>query len=337
MKRKLFIIFLLINITLLNFIGCTKVSDETPVSKQGFYFDTIITITLYGKDKDSILSDCFKIADKYDTEFSTTKTNGDIYRINHSNGLPVTVADDTIELLNKGIWYTKMSHGVFNITLGQLSNLWNFDDQTKTTIPTDTQIQEALSTIDIDAISIQGNEVTMKNPNTQIDLGGIAKGYIADKMKEYLLKKHITSGIINLGGNVLTIGKKMDNTSYSVGIQKPFAEDGTPIATLQIADSSVVTSGTYQRYYRINHELYHHLLDLSTGYPMNNDLSSVTIVNASSVDGDALSTICFLYGLNKGKAYIESLDHTEAIFVTTDNKVYYTSGLKDKITIVNGN
>ena len=133
----------------------------------------------------------------------------------------------------------------------------------------------------------------LKDPQAKIDLGGIAKGFIADEMRSFLNKKGITSGVISLGGNVLTLGKKADHSSYTIGIQKPFSETGTSLGTLNVSDASVVSSGIYERYYRVNGKLYHHILDTSTGYPVENHLYQVTIISDISMDGDALSTTCF--------------------------------------------
>ena len=185
--------------------------------------------------------------------------------------------------------------------------------------------------MDYKKIKIQGNTVCLKDPATKLDLGGIAKGYIADCMKSYLKKHGITKGIINLGGSVLCIGEKDRNVPFTVGIQKPFAEDGTPLFTLKVKDLSVVTSGTYQRYFRKNGKLYHHILNTKTGLPVQNHLTSVTIISNRSTDGDALSTTAFCMGEKDGLAYIEKLKNTEAIFVLDSGNILKTSGIGTKI------
>ena len=147
-------------------------------------------------------------------------------------------------------------------------------------------------------------------------------------MKAYLNKQGITSGLINLGGNVLCVGPKTgEEKTYTIAIQKPFSEDGTVLATVKVSDASVVTSGTYQRYFEVNGKRYHHILDLKTGYPCNNTLDSVTIISKKSVDCDALSTTVFLMGLDDGLSYVENLSGVEAIFVTTNGDIKYTSGI----------
>ncbi len=319
--------------------GCSS-PKENKVSKSGFYFDTVITITLYNTNSDSYINDCFDLAQKYENMFSNTIDSSDISKINSSAGQnAVTVSDDTITLINKAIHYSKLSNGALDITIGKLSDLWNFSEISKninndenitdsSVIPSENDINQAVSTIDYNGIVISGNDVMLKNPNSKLDLGAIAKGYIADKMKEYLNSKNVKSGIINLGGNVLTIGKKSDNSDYIVGIQKPFDQQGTTIAKLKISDKSVVTSGIDQRYYEVDGKIYHHILDTKTGYPVENDLLSVTIISDSSCDGDALSTTCYSLGKEKGMELIESVDNVEAVFITDDYEIIKSSGAK---------
>ena len=166
--------------------------------------------------------------------------------------------------------------------------------------------------------------MTLTDPKSAIDLGGIAKGYMADQLKEYLLGEGVTSAIINLGGNVLTIGEKPDGTSFNIGIQKPFDKQNATITSVQVKDSSVVTSGSYERYFKLGDTIYHHILNTETGYPCDNGLLSVTILSKESIDGDALSTACFTLGLEEGQKLIESLEDIDAIFVTDDYEIIDT-------------
>ena len=151
-------------------------------------------------------------------------------------------------------------------------------------------------------------------------------------MKEYLTGHGVESGMINLGGNVLVIGSKPDGSAYQIGIEKPFAERNVSIAALSITDQTVVSSGIYERYFEKDGKIYHHILDTSTGYPIENNLYSVTIICDSSTDGDGLSTTCFALGLDAGMDLIESLDHTEAVFITSDMQVHKSSGIGNTIS-----
>lgn len=340
MSEKFHVPVLAIALSLcLTLTGCSFVSNTNPVTKSGFYFNTVISIRLYDASKEHLLDDCFSMAELYEGYFSNTIEGSDISKINAAAGKPVAVHEETIEVLEKGIEYGRLSDGAFDITIGRLSDLWDFStkallDQTDSSmVPSEADIRKALATVDYRNIEINGTEVTLKNPDARIDLGGIAKGYIADKMKAYLIANGVTSGWINLGGNVLTIGSRPDNAPFTIGIQMPFSGDNSTIASLQITDKTVVSSGIYERYFMADDILYHHILDTRTGYPYDNDLLGVTIITDYSADGDGLSTTCFSLGLEKGMELIESLPDTEAVFITSDYVMHQSSGIGTTIPI----
>lgn len=321
MEKKTFIFLYIVLFSF--FIGCGNSPEK--ISKSGFYFDTVITVTLYDKKYEPLLEDCFKLADTYEQYFSATRSDSDVSKINTAGGKPVEVHEETMELIQKGLYYSQVSGGGFDITVGNLTSLWDFT-QEKPAVPKDSDIQNAVESIDYRNVEVSGNTVSLKNPQTHIDLGGIAKGYIADKMKEYLMEQGVTEGIINLGGNVLCLGEKTDG-AYRIGVQKPFDMEGTPLLALEISDKTVVTSGVYERCFTLEDKLYHHILNPASGYPYDNHLVSVTIICKNSVDGDGLSTACFSMGLEKGMEFIENLSDTEAVFITEDNELHFSSGM----------
>lgn len=336
--RKHLLLFLLTWIMILPLLQGCSTSGNQKVSRTGFYFDTIITITLYGTNDESYIESCFTLAGEYEQMFSNTIENSEISRINHADGQFVSVSDETIELLTAAEKYGAISNGKFDVTIGELSDLWNFSEIAEnlstegnetdaSVLPQKSDIESALSHVDYRNIEIDGCRVRLLDPESKIDVGGIAKGYIADKMRVYLTDVGITSGIISLGGNVLTLGPKADDTPYTIGIQKPFATTGTPLGTIKIKDASVVSSGIYERYYRVNGKMYHHILDTATGYPIENNLYQVTIISEKSIDGDALSTTCFALGLDDGMKLIEETDGIEAIFVTDEGEIHCSSGI----------
>ncbi len=245
-----------------------KPKAQQKVSKQGFYFDTIIQITLYGTTDEKYIDDCFDMAKKYEDMLSNTVSYSEVSKINDAAGKEyVTVSNDTLELIKKGIEYGDTSDGRFDITIGKLSDLWNFSEIAENTdskdnevdasvVPSDAQIQSELSHVNYRNIQINGNDVMLTDSKAKLDLGGIAKGFIA---------------------------------------------------------------------YRVDGKLYHHILDTTTGYPVKNNLYSVTIISDSSCDGDALSTTCFALGIDKAKELINSLSGVEAIFVTDDYSIITTS------------
>lgn len=304
--------------------GCTTLPKSESLTMTGTYFDTVVQIEVWGADQDMI-EHCRKMCETYEQMLSATIKTSEISRINNAGGEPVSVSDDTAELIEKGIEYGEISGGLFDITIAPASGLWNFTDNEDKTLPDPDELAEAVSHIDYRCVHVDGNTVVLTDPEAQIDLGGIAKGYIADRLKEYLEGEGIEHALIDLGGNMLALGGRYDGTDFRIGLQKPFAETGTAMAALSINDQSVVTSGDYERYFEKDGMIYHHILDPSTGYPVQNDLDQVTIISDRSVDGDALSTTCFAMGLEDGMELIRSLDGVEAIFVTKDGEIHTSS------------
>lgn len=313
-------VFVLSFIMLINISGCSKPSANESIKTTGVYFDTIITITLWGADEE-ILDYCKEICSRYEQLFSRTIETSDVSRINSARGTAVEVDAETSELIEKALYYSQLSNGAFDITIAPLSELWDIENNPGN-IPNETDIEEAISHVDYENILVDGNTVTLKDPKAAIDLGGIAKGFIADKLKEYLKSQGIQRGLIDLGGNLLTIGTKAKGEPFRIGIQKPFDERNETITTVEIKDQSVVSSGTYERYFEKDGKIYHHLLNPHTGFPYENNLLQVTIISDYSVDGDALSTACFGLGLEEGRALIKSLDGIRAIFVTEDYQLH---------------
>ncbi len=309
----------------------TNNSVNDKIQKSSFKLNTIITITLYGTQDESIIDGAFALCDKYENLLSRTKSSSEIYQLNHASNNSFEVSDDTLDLLKRGLDYCRVSNGAFDLSVEPLTSLWNFGSD-KQRLPEREEIENALSHVGYEDIKIEGNTVTMK-AGMGIDLGAIAKGYIADKIKEYLLEHKVTSATINLGGNVLCVGKKPDGSPFRIGIQKPFEDRNETIAVMELDDVSVVSSGIYERYFEVDGTQYHHILNPSTGYPYDNNLLSVTIISKESTDGDALSTTCFALGLEKGLELIESMEDTYAVFITKDDTLHYSKGFLENIVV----
>ena len=301
--------------------GCGR--QSTPVSDTGFYFDTVITITLYEEDNKSLLDECMALAGHYEALLSPTVEGSDVWKINANPGTFITVDKDTLSLLQEALSYAEVSDGMVTPSIGALSSLWNFGSDCPQMVPESQAIQNALAHIDYHSIEIQGSRVRLNDPEAVIDLGFIAKGFIADKMKEFLLSKGVTSALINLGGNLVTVGSKPDGTPFKIGIQKPFASSGTAALTLDLTDISVVSSGNYERYFEKDGRLYHHILSAETGYPVENELSQVTILSPDSTQADALSTLCFILGYEKAVRLLENYPDVQAVFITEDGQILY--------------
>ena len=166
------------------------------------------------------------------------------------------------------------------------------------------------------------------DPETRLDLGGIAKGYIGDRMADYLAEQGVTSGIVNLGGNVICIGGKTDEEDFVIGVEAPFSDRTQIVGTIKARDLTLVTSGVYERKIEVGGTMYHHILDTKTGWPVDTDLNAVTLTAARghSMDIDALSTICLIFGADEGMKLIESMDGIEGVFVLSDGSIRSTGG-----------
>ncbi|MDD3172832.1 MAG: FAD:protein FMN transferase [Herbinix sp.] len=320
--------------------GCSKTSsnistdtqDAEYITKSSFLLNTEVTINLYDKQDETILDECFALIAKLENIYSRTSETSELYKLNNRTlpheGDLYQISDKLSDLLNFGLYYSKLSGGAFDISIEPITSLWDFTS-TDPVVPSDTDIQAALPYVNYKNLHLDGNNIAFDKDKVGIDLGAIAKGYIADKVKDFLLSKGVNSAMINLGGNVLCIGEKPDGTTFHVGIQKPFADRNEIIGVMDINGLSIVSSGVYERCFTVNGVQYHHILNPKTGYSYDNGMISVTIISKKSVDGDGLSTSCFALGLEKGLKLINSLPDTYAVFITSDYEIHYSDGFKE--------
>ena len=321
MKKKLLAI--LLALTLLS-AGCAGNVQNEKLNYTDVLFDTVIQIDIFDNADKELLTGCRELCLKYDSMLSRTNEQSEIYKINHADGEFVEVSLETLELVEQGLYYGDLSKGAFDITIGAVSSLWDFQSE-EHILPSSEDIDAAVRHISYECVEIEDSKIRLTDSDAMLDLGAIAKGYIADKLKEYLVENGVEHALINLGGNILIIGDKPDGSKYNIGIQKPFDKTGQPITSVKVSDTSLVTTGIYERCFEKDDTLYHHILDPATGYPCQNNLYSVTIVTKSSIMADALSTTCFLLGLKDGMNLINSLDGVEALFITNDYELHYSN------------
>ena len=303
--------------------------NSDPIQRTDFLLNTFVDIKIYDSDDTTILDDAMAICKDYESRFSRTIETSEIYELNHRTPDQQTfeLSDDTAELLENALHYCELSDGAFDITIEPVSSLWDFTSG-EAVIPDESAISSAVQHVGYENLVLDGNTLTFLSPDTTLDLGAIAKGYIADQIKEHLEESGVKSAIINLGGNVLCVGAKPNGSPFKIGLQKPFAEASETFATVSIDDMSVVTSGVYERHFEVDGKNYHHILDPETGYPYDNGLISVTILSESSVDGDGLSTTCFSLGLEKGLELVNALDGVYACFIDENYNIYYSDGME---------
>ena len=309
--KKFISLQLLLVLTLL--CGCTDNRENTDTR---FMLDTVVSLT--ADCNDETLEKAFELCKGYESLFSPNLKDSDVYRLN-SHNTPVTVSEETVTVIERAIHYGELSLGKFDITIYPVTKLWDFNNQI---VPEKKEIAEALKSVDYQSISLNGNTADLNG--RQIDLGGIAKGYIADKAVELFKSENVPYGIVNLGGNVKVFGERQT----VIGIKEPFSEDSIA-ARISLKNTSIVTSGTYERYIEADGKLYHHILDTSTGYAVETDLISASVICESALDADALATICIIKGKTSAKQLIESIGGTEAVFIDKNGKLSYTSGIKE--------
>ena len=321
-KRKRLTAFICAALLLLS--GCSgKLPGKEELSYTDTLFDTVISVRILDPADQDVLDGCKKLCQDYDALFSKTNEDSEIYKINHAKGEAVEVSEDTLKLIKTGLYYSDLSNGLFDITIGPVSKLWDFKAE-KPSVPSSKSISKAIRHVDYKKVIIDGNTVRLEDRKASLDVGAIAKGYIADRIKDYLKENGIRHAIIDLGGNILTLGTKTDGSKYNIGIQRPFDEAGSPITSVKVADQSVVTTGVYERYFEVDGKKYHHILSPTRGQPCKNSLYSVTIITDSSLTADALSTACFLMGYKKGMRLINQLENVDAVFITKDFELHFS-------------
>ncbi len=299
-----------------------------PLTETVFAFDTVVTLT--ASCEEALMQQLVDRCSYFEQHFSRTLEGSDIWRINNAQGAPVEVAPETAAAISRGLEFGRLSDGLFDITIGAVSSLWDFKEGIR---PDDEQIAEAVRHIDYRGVSVDGTTVTLADPQAMLDLGGIAKGVIADDLAQMLADGGCQSAIINLGGNVFVVGSKPDGSPWRVGIQDPNAPTATAVvASLECAQTSVVTSGLYERTFTEEGVRYHHILDPRTGFPAETDLVSSSIVSASSTEGDAYATWMFLLGHDGALQHIEDTPGLEGMVVDQQNEISMTSGAKFQLS-----
>lgn len=308
-NRRLWAVWSLLFVLVLVIAGCSdKQKEESkvnkdPYSKQELLLGTYVQIRIYDDGKEEVLDKAFDRIKELGDKITVNEEGSEIDAVNEKAGIePVKVSDDVYTLLKKAYEYSQDSNGGFDMAIGPITQLWHigFDDARK---PSQEEIDQALKLVDYHKVVLNDNEKTayLEEKGMELDLGAIAKGYITDEVVKVLEDNGVTTAIIDLGGNVYVLGHspRGEDEDWNVGIQDPNKARNTVIGTVKERDKTLVTSGIYERYLKVNGETYHHLFDPKTGYPFDNDIAGVTIITNKSIDGDGLSTAVFSMGVKK--------------------------------------
>lgn len=287
-------------------------------------------ITAYGENAESVLNQAEKKVSELEKLWSVTDESSEIYVVNHSNGASVAVSDETAELLDFSLDISEMTDGALDCTIYPVLTEWGFTTGNYK-VPTNEKISELLGNTGYEKISLDGQNVMILE-NMQIDLGAVGKGYTGDLIVDILQENGIDSALLDLGGNIQTVGTKPDGTDWKLGLKSPFDEEN--FATLEISDCAVITSGGYERYFTGDDgETYWHILDPETGRPAHSGLVSVTVIGKEGRLCDALSTSLFVMGLDKATEIWKQRDDFEMVLVSDKGGIYLTEGLEDNFSL----
>ncbi len=321
MKRTLLPILLLLLLT-----ACGQGQEEPAmVQKTNFQMDTVVTVTLYDWTDDTAIDRAFQEISRLEALLSVEKEGSDLDRLAKAAGQDwVEIAPETREVLELAKESYTISDQMLDVTAGPLIDLWDINNGGH--YPSQAELDAVLPLIGGDRLLVEDGRAFLSDPGMKANLGAVAKGYIADRVKDLLTGLGVEHAVLDLGRNILLIGGKAEDTPFRIGIQDPNGEAGELLAVLEVSDKSLVTSGVYERYFEYEGKRYHHILDPKTGFPVENGLAAVTILSDASAQGDALSTTCLLLGRERGMALIESLPGVEALFVDSDGTQTATSG-----------
>lgn len=320
----------------LSCVSCSETEDI--IKKTDFLFDTVVSVTLYGTSDEALLDDCFSFLKGFEKVFSTTDDESELYKVNTSSQLELGLSAGLYDVLEIALRYAEMTDGAFDPTIEPVSSLYDFSGDFVP--PVQESVTAGLEKVDYNHISLMTNnngEKILKRDSSdiRIDLGAAAKGYIADRCRDYLAQQGIKSALIDLGGNIYCLGGKTEDgetKSFNVGVYDPLANDGSSFCTLKARDISIVTSGIYQRSAMYNNKLYHHILDSRTGMPVESELAGVTITGPDSLECDLLSTACFICGYEKAKECNFIHDDFGAAFVYKSGEIMYLGNFESLLT-----
>ncbi len=326
LNKKSLIAIILCAVIVFGIVSYDFISGRSSCEKTSVAMGTVVTVKLFGFGAKNDL-------DKIETEInglensvlSWRKEGSDVYRINKGSGTQVSVSPDTVKIIGQCIDISDDCGGVFDITIGNVTKLWDFGGNNQR-LPSDDEIKTALGSVGYKNVSISGNAVQIKKGQS-LDLGAVGKGFVCDKIKELLDKGRTKSAVVSVGGSLLIYG----NRTFSVGIVNP-DNDKQSMGTLKLKDTCVSTSGNYEKYFEQDGKRYHHILNATTGYPATSEFKSVTVVCESGLISDALSTVCYIAGYRKSIEILKKFD-AEAVFIFNNNAVRVTDGLSGKFTV----
>ncbi|MBQ7153959.1 MAG: FAD:protein FMN transferase [Synergistaceae bacterium] len=330
MKRKYIVAALLV----LAGIFSWAIAPVPEVSRQGFAMNTLIRMTFSTKDE-AVLDDAYSLLHELDAELSMYNPSSDISRINSGAGVErVNVPASVVEVVRDSVRVYELTEGVFNPLIGAVTRLWKIN-RADNTVPSREELDAVLGLSGIENLEIGDDYVYLKSKGCVLDLGGIAKGYASKKIADLAKSRGVTSGLIDLGGNIYAVGKKTDGETWKIGVRDPLEPAGNPELALSVEDCAVITSGGYERFKVVDGKRYSHFFDPKTGESVMSDVLSVTIVTPDGSLGDGLATAFMIAGVDESVRLLGKMqDAPGVIFIREKDggpEILASMNLKDKI------
>ncbi|MCM1127391.1 MAG: FAD:protein FMN transferase [Lachnospiraceae bacterium] len=305
-------------------------TDGSKADASFFAMSTYISLTAYGKEADRAVLDAQAKAEELEKLWSTTDAASEVYALNHSGGVPVSVSGETGDLIRFALQMAEETGGALEPTIYPVLLAWGFTTE-ENRIPDKEEIESLLQKTGYRRVLIEGDLVTLPE-DMQLDFGAVGKGFTGDILTELLKQEGVKSALLDLGGNIQVMGTKPDGTNWKIGLRNPFGEGY--LGVVEACDLSVVTSGNYERYFvGEDGRTYGHILDPVTGYPADSGLSSVTILAKEGKRCDALSTALFVMGYDKAKEYWQAHRDFDMILITGEGEIYLTEGMKGRFSL----
>lgn len=318
--------------------GCAGAKSASSESSQVFAMDTVMLLTVYGDQAKEGIDQATQTIQKLEKLWSATDEESEIWALNHSEGNWVDLSPETEQVLSRSLELCALTGGTLDLTAYSAVQAWGFPTG-EYRVPGAEELAQVAASIDYTQVELNEQASQARLPEgMSLDLGAVAKGRLGEVLSQQLKELGVTSALLELGGNVQTVGAKPDGSQWRVGIQDPASQEGGYLGIVQVADQAVVTSGDYQRYFEQDGQRYCHIMDPDTASPAQSGVDSVTIIGSDGTVCDALSTALFVMGEEKGIQFWR--DHPElnfeAIFIAQDGTLAVTAGLADNFTLADG-
>lgn len=332
MFRKIIVTLILI----VSLTSCTEAPvPQVDLFQTTYALGTVISINLYDQGSQALMNELITRIAEIEGMMSAQEEASEVSEISRQAGIaPVKVSPETYEVVQRALYYAELSNGSFDPTIEPIVQLWRIGTE-EPRVPEPAEIDNALTLVDYTKVVLNEAEqsIYLSDVGMSLDLGGIAKGYAADELVKLLDAAAVDRAMINLGGNIYAYGEKADGEAFKVAIQTPYDQRNTYFGYVTLKDMTVVTSGPYERYFEKDGQIYHHIFDANTGYPIESDVASVSVVAEKSMDGDALSTVLFTMSPEAGLKLIESLEGIECIYVDKSFALTLSTGLNNNFTL----